>query len=110
MGELIGYARCCTVLQDLTAQRQALTALGVPDDRIYLNKGLTGTSRTRCSAPFSLSTWKRVGVVRHEHAGPGLAAGVRFRARRHCEHGAARCRSPGHGRGRMVVMMSFPGG
>ena len=63
-----------------------------------------------CSAPFFLSTWKRVGVVRHEHAGPGLTAGVRFRARRHCEHEAARCRSRDHGRGRMVVMMSFPGG
>jgi hypothetical protein len=63
-----------------------------------------------CSAPFFLSTWKRVGVVRHERAGPGLAAGVRFRARRHGEHGAARGRSPGHGRGRMVVMTSFPGG
>jgi hypothetical protein len=24
MGELIGYARCSTVLRDLTAQRQAL--------------------------------------------------------------------------------------
>jgi hypothetical protein len=47
MGELIGYARCSTVLQDLTAQRQALAALGVPDDRIYLDKGLTGTSRAR---------------------------------------------------------------
>jgi DNA invertase Pin-like site-specific DNA recombinase len=47
MGELIGYARCSTVLQDLTAQRQVLTALGVPDDRVYLDKGLTGTSRAR---------------------------------------------------------------
>ena len=47
MGELIGYARCSTVLQDLTAQRQALAALGVPDDRIYLDKGLTGTSCAR---------------------------------------------------------------
>jgi DNA invertase Pin-like site-specific DNA recombinase len=47
MGELIGYARCSTVLQDLTAQRQALASLGVPDDRIYLDKGLTGTSRAR---------------------------------------------------------------
>ncbi|HJY55677.1 MAG TPA: recombinase family protein, partial [Streptosporangiaceae bacterium] len=44
MGELIGYARCSTVLQDLTAQRQALAALGVPDDRIYLDKGLSGTT------------------------------------------------------------------
>ncbi len=47
MGELIGYARCSTVLQDLTAQRHVLVALGVPDDRIYLDKGLTGTSRAR---------------------------------------------------------------
>jgi len=47
VSELIGYARCSTVLQDLTAQRQALAALGVPDDRIYLDKGLTGTSRAR---------------------------------------------------------------
>ncbi|MCW2918057.1 MAG: Resolvase domain protein [Actinomycetia bacterium] len=47
MGELIGYARCSTVLQDLTAQREALAALGVPADRIYLDKGLTGTNRAR---------------------------------------------------------------
>jgi len=47
MGELIGCARCSTVLQDLTVQRHALAALGVPDDRIYLDKGLTGTSRAR---------------------------------------------------------------
>jgi DNA invertase Pin-like site-specific DNA recombinase len=47
VGELIGYARCSTVLQDLTAQREALAALGVPDERIYLDKGLTGTNRTR---------------------------------------------------------------
>jgi len=43
----IGYARCSTLAQDLTAQRQALAALGVPRDRIYLDKGLTGTSRAR---------------------------------------------------------------
>jgi DNA invertase Pin-like site-specific DNA recombinase len=44
---LIGYARCSTDEQDLTAQRQALTALGVSDDRIYLDHGLTGTKRER---------------------------------------------------------------
>jgi Resolvase, N terminal domain len=33
--------------QDLTAQRQALAAHGVPADRIYLDKGLTGTTRAR---------------------------------------------------------------
>ena len=47
MGELIGYARCSTVLQDLTAQTEILTALGVTEDRIYLDKGLTGTNRER---------------------------------------------------------------
>ena len=47
MGELIGYARCSTVLQDLTAQREILTGLGVAEDRIYLDKGLTGTNRAR---------------------------------------------------------------
>jgi DNA invertase Pin-like site-specific DNA recombinase len=34
----IGYARCSTLAQDLTAQRQALAALGVPADRVYLDK------------------------------------------------------------------------
>lgn len=47
MGELIGYARCSTVEQGPTAQRETLTVLGVPDDRIHLDKGLTGTSRVR---------------------------------------------------------------
>ena len=45
MGELIGYARCSTVLQ--TAQTEILTGLGVAADRIYLDKGLTGTNRAR---------------------------------------------------------------
>jgi DNA invertase Pin-like site-specific DNA recombinase len=42
-----GYARCSTDLQDLTAQREILLGLGVPEDRIYLDKGLTGTNRDR---------------------------------------------------------------
>jgi DNA invertase Pin-like site-specific DNA recombinase len=45
VGELIGYAWCSTVLQDLTARREILASLGVPPDRIYLDKGLTGTTR-----------------------------------------------------------------
>lgn len=44
---LIGYARCSTDTQDLTAQRQRLHELGVADDRIYLDHGLTGTTRAR---------------------------------------------------------------
>jgi hypothetical protein len=44
---LIGYARCSTDAQDLTAQGQTLLGLGVAADRIYLDKGLTGTNRRR---------------------------------------------------------------
>jgi DNA invertase Pin-like site-specific DNA recombinase len=44
---LIGYARCSTDAQDLTAQGQTLLRLGVAADRIYLDKGLTGTNRRR---------------------------------------------------------------
>jgi DNA invertase Pin-like site-specific DNA recombinase len=44
---LIGYARCSTDTQDLTAQRAALAELGVIPDRIYTDHGLTGTNRTR---------------------------------------------------------------
>ena len=44
---LIGYARCSTDRQDLAAQRQALLALGVAENRIYTDHGLTGATRTR---------------------------------------------------------------
>ena len=44
---MIGYARCSTDAQDLTAQRDRLRELGVAEDRIYLDHGLTGTSRKR---------------------------------------------------------------
>jgi len=44
---LIGYARCSTDEQDLTAQRQRLAEPGVGDERIYLDHGLTGTNRKR---------------------------------------------------------------
>jgi DNA invertase Pin-like site-specific DNA recombinase len=44
---LIGYARCSTDAQDFTVQRDALTGLGVQPDRIYVDHGLTRTSRSR---------------------------------------------------------------
>jgi DNA invertase Pin-like site-specific DNA recombinase len=44
---LIGYARCSTDKQDIEAQRQALRGLGVVGERIYLDRGLTGTHRRR---------------------------------------------------------------
>jgi len=43
----IGCARVSTDDQDLTAQRDALAALGVAPDRIYVDHGLTGTNRDR---------------------------------------------------------------
>ena len=44
---LVGYARCSTDEQDLTAQRDALIALGVKPNRINVDHGLTGTNRAR---------------------------------------------------------------
>jgi DNA invertase Pin-like site-specific DNA recombinase len=44
---LVGYARVSTEQQDFTAQRNWLHALGVGDDRIYVDHGLTGTNRDR---------------------------------------------------------------
>ena len=62
---LIGYARCSTDAQDLTAQRDRLRELGVAEERIYLDHGLTGTNRKRpCldqawpPSAASLRTWQ----------------------------------------------------
>jgi DNA invertase Pin-like site-specific DNA recombinase len=41
---LVGYARCSTNSQDLTAQIDALTRLGVDAKRIYVDHGLTGAT------------------------------------------------------------------
>ena len=43
----IGYARCSTDRQDLAAQRATLLEPGVEPDRIYTDRGLTGTNRDR---------------------------------------------------------------
>ena len=44
---LIGYARCSTDRQDPAAQLQERLELGVAEDRIYTDHGLTGTTRAR---------------------------------------------------------------
>jgi DNA invertase Pin-like site-specific DNA recombinase len=44
---LIGYARVSTDAQDLTAQLNALTGLGVTPERVYVDQGRSGTNRDR---------------------------------------------------------------
>jgi DNA invertase Pin-like site-specific DNA recombinase len=52
---LVGYARVSTEQHDLTSQRDALGALGVGDDRIYVDHGLTGTNRDRPGLKLALA-------------------------------------------------------
>jgi DNA invertase Pin-like site-specific DNA recombinase len=52
---LVGYARVSTEQQDLTVQRNGLHALGVADDRIYVDHGLTGTNRDRPGLRLALA-------------------------------------------------------
>ena len=46
-GLLIGYARVSTNDQDLTAQKNALIALGVTPEKTFTDRGLTGANRAR---------------------------------------------------------------
>ena len=52
---LVGYARVSTETQDLTAQRDALAALGVEPDRIYVDHGFTGTNKNRAGLREALA-------------------------------------------------------
>lgn len=55
----IGYARCSTDRQDLTAQQEALVKLGVSPERIYTDKGLTGSNRQRPGLDQALAAVRR---------------------------------------------------
>ncbi|MDP9885785.1 DNA invertase Pin-like site-specific DNA recombinase [Sinomonas atrocyanea] len=46
-GIKVGYARVSTAEQDLTAQRDDLVRLGVAEELILVDHGLTGTNRAR---------------------------------------------------------------
>jgi hypothetical protein len=64
----VGYCRCSTDAQDLTAQRQRLRELGVTEDRIYLDHGLTGVVRPPDAPSFGAGTVPaQVSVVREGH-------------------------------------------
>lgn len=56
---LIGYARCPTDKQDLAAQEAALVQLGVAPERIYTDRGLTGTNRLRPGLDRALAAVRR---------------------------------------------------
>lgn len=56
---LVGYARCSTDEQDLTAQRAKLMELGVAPSRIYIDHGLTGTNRLRPGLDQALAAVRR---------------------------------------------------
>lgn len=55
----IGYARCSTDKQDLTAQQAVLVKLGVSPERIYTDKGLTGSNRQRPGLDQALAAVRR---------------------------------------------------
>lgn len=44
-GQRVGYARCSTDEQDVEIQVEQLNALGVPADRVYIDRGFCGTTR-----------------------------------------------------------------
>ncbi|AWV01611.1 recombinase family protein [Burkholderia sp. JP2-270] len=56
---LIGYARCSTDKQDLSAQQKALAELGVSPDRVYTDHGLSGTHRSRPGLDQALAAVRR---------------------------------------------------
>jgi hypothetical protein len=59
VGVLVGYARCSTDKQDLAAQRHTLRQLGVSDDRVYLDHGMTGRNRRRPGLQQALAAVRR---------------------------------------------------
>ncbi len=82
---LIGYARVSTDDQDLTAQREHLRRLGVAEDRIYTDHGLSGRTRDRsgldqaiaaCRAGDTLVVTKLDSLARSVPDAAAIAAGL----------------------------------
>jgi resolvase-like protein/helix-turn-helix resolvase-like protein len=74
-GILIGYARCSTERQDLTAQRRILSELGVADDRVYLDHGLTGRNRSRPGLTQALAALREGDTLVVPKLGPPRTVG-----------------------------------
>ena len=51
-----GYARCSIDKQDVIIQTEQLLALGVPRDRIYIDRGFSGTTRRNRAGLAQAST------------------------------------------------------
>jgi DNA invertase Pin-like site-specific DNA recombinase len=64
------YARVSTEQQDLTAQRNGLHALGVGDDRIDVDHGLTGTNHDRPGLRLALAACLAGDTLGGDQAGP----------------------------------------
>ena len=62
-GIRIGYARCSTEEQDLTAQVEALAAVGVGPERICVDRGLSGTNRERPGLGRALAACRSGGTL-----------------------------------------------
>jgi hypothetical protein len=79
---LIGYAQVSTDVQDLTAQRDRLHGLGIPDDRVHLDHGLTGTNRERPGLDQALAQSGGFGAgrlnARRQAVTPGAAQGWHY--------------------------------
>lgn len=76
-GALIGYARCSTDQQDLTAQRDGLTALGAAPARVYVDHGLTGDNRDRPGLRESLAACREDDTPGGDQARPTRTVAAR---------------------------------
>ena len=93
---LVGYARVSTEPQDLTAQRNSLAALGVGDDRIYVDHGLTGTNRDRPGLRLALAACHSGDTLVGDQARPMIMGEQDESTRTIGEPGAARYGSSIH--------------
>ncbi|MFD8531686.1 recombinase family protein [Streptosporangium canum] len=99
-GSRVGYVRCSTDEQDVVIQTEQLLALDVPEERIYIDRGFSGTTRrNRAGLDQALAAvWDgtvfTVALLRAERPVPDEPGGVPCSGRclRRPAGGRARCR------------------